>query len=101
MYTVYVLPQALHEVKRLPGHVRQRVKRIIDSFAENPRPSGSVELSDIAIAKHSVILHRFKIEKWRIIYAIDEEASAVDVMAIRQRPPYDYGDLSELIQVIQ
>jgi hypothetical protein len=34
------------------------------------------------------------------VYAIDEEAIVVDVMEIRQRPPYDYGDLSELIQAI-
>jgi mRNA interferase RelE/StbE len=42
----------------------------------------------------------FKIEKWRIVYAIDEAEIVVDVMAVRQRPPYDYGDLSELIQAI-
>jgi len=47
-----------------------------------------------------VTLHRFKLEKWRIVYAIDEETTAVDVMAVRQRPPYDYGDLDELIQAV-
>ena len=35
-----------------------------------------------------------------MVYAIDEEATVVDVMAVRQRTPYDYGDLSELIQAI-
>ncbi|MCL4861516.1 MAG: hypothetical protein KJZ93_19010 [Caldilineaceae bacterium] len=40
MYTVYVLPRALQEIKRLPGHVRQRVKRLIDDLAEDPRPPG-------------------------------------------------------------
>lgn len=100
MYTVYVLPRALHEIKHLPGHVRQRVKRVIDELGQNPRPSGSIELSDITMPKPHVTLHRFKIEKWRIVYAIDHEEIIVDVMAIRQRPPYDYGDLSELIQAI-
>jgi mRNA-degrading endonuclease RelE of RelBE toxin-antitoxin system len=33
MYTVYVLPRALQEIKRLPGHIRQRVKRVIDDLA--------------------------------------------------------------------
>lgn len=100
MYTVYVLPRALQEIKRLPGHIRQRVKRMIDELATNPRPSGSIELSNIPLPKPNVTLHRFKLEKWRIVYAIDEEAIVVDVMAVRQRPPYDYGDLSELIQAI-
>jgi mRNA interferase RelE/StbE len=100
MYTVYVLPRALQEIKRLPGHVRQRVKRVIDELATNPRPIGTIELVNLAIARTEVTIHRFKLEKWRIVYAIDERALAVDVMAVRQRPPYDYGDLSELIQAI-
>jgi mRNA-degrading endonuclease RelE of RelBE toxin-antitoxin system len=36
----------------------------------------------------------------RIVYAIDEEEIVVDVMAVRQRPPYDYSDLNELIKAI-
>ena len=36
MYTVYVLPRALQEIKHLSGHVRQRVKRIVDELAQNP-----------------------------------------------------------------
>jgi mRNA interferase RelE/StbE len=100
MHTVYVLPQPLQEIKRLPGHVRQRMKRVIDDFAANPRPSGSIELSNLPVTRPTVTLHRFKLEKWRIVYAIDEETTAVDVMAVRQRPPYDYGDLDELIQAV-
>jgi mRNA-degrading endonuclease RelE of RelBE toxin-antitoxin system len=101
MYTVYVLPRAVQEIKRLPGHVRQRVKRIIDEFAANPRPADSIELSTLSMPKPEVTLQRYKLEKWRIVYAVDEEALAVDVLAVRQRPPYDYGDLSELIQSIR
>ena len=100
MYTVYVLPRALQEIKNLPGHLRQRVKRMIDELANNPRPAGSIELSGIVLPKPNVRLHRFKLEKWRIIYAIDEGEIVVDVMAVRQRPPYDYGDLNELIKAI-
>jgi mRNA interferase RelE/StbE len=101
MYVVYVLPQALQEIKRLPGHVRQRVKRLIDDFAADPRPPGSIELSNIPIPKPGVTLHRFRLDKWRIVYAVDEEAAAVDVMAVRQRPPYDYGDLQEIIRALR
>lgn len=94
MYTVYVLPRTLQEIKRLPGHVRQRVKRMIDDFAKDPRPPGSIELSNITTPRPAVTLHRFKLEKWRIVYA-------VDVMAVRQRPPYDYGDLQEIIETLR
>jgi mRNA interferase RelE/StbE len=99
-YAVYVLPRALHEIKHLPGHVRQRVKRAIDLLAENPRPPGSSELSAVIPSMPDVTAHRLKIDKWRILYAVDEGEKVVDVMAVRQRPPYDYGDLTELIQEI-
>jgi mRNA-degrading endonuclease RelE of RelBE toxin-antitoxin system len=79
MYTVYVLPQALQGIKHLPGHVRQRVKRIIDDFATDPRPPDSIELSNITVPNPAVTLHRFKLEKWRIVYAVDEEEAVVDV----------------------
>lgn len=92
LYTVYVLPRALQETKHLPGHIRQRVKRAITALAENPQPPGSIALSNIVIAKPNVIAYRLKIEKWRLVYAIDETEKIVDVMAIRQRPPYDYCD---------
>jgi len=74
MYTVYVLPGALPEIKRLPEHIRQRIKRSIDELALNPRPPGGIELANVPNPKLNVSLHRFKIEKWRIVYAIDEEA---------------------------
>lgn len=100
IYTVYVLPRALQEIKHLPGHIRQRVKRAINALAENPQPPGSIALSDLVISKPNVRAHRLKIEKWRLVYAVDEAEKAIDVMTIRQRPPYDYRDLDKLIQAI-
>jgi len=31
------------------------------------------------------------------VYGITDEDKVVDVLAVRKRPPYDYGDLEELI----
>ena len=31
------------------------------------------------------------------VYVVPEEFKAVDVVAARKRPPYDYGDLAELL----
>lgn len=39
-------------------------------------------------------------DRWRIVYAVSEAEKAVDVLAVRKRPPYDYGDLEELLQKI-
>ncbi len=43
-YAVYVLPEEFRRIKRLPGHVRQRVTHAIDELAEDPRPTQSEKL---------------------------------------------------------
>lgn len=98
-YSIYITPQAWREIKNLPGHIRQRVKRAIDDLENTPRPSNGKQLdvpSDLPIE-----LWRIRLDKWRIVYVISESENTIDVLAIRKRPPYDYGDLSELLTEIQ
>jgi mRNA interferase RelE/StbE len=93
-YTVYVNPHAWREIKNLPGNMRQRVKRAVDGLASNPRPPRSKHLDTPDLEPE---LYRLRIDRWRIVYAVSEQECAVDVLAVRKRPPYDYGDLGELI----
>ena len=37
------------------------------------------------------------LDNWRIVYVVSDDETAVDVVAVRKRPPYDYGDLAELL----
>jgi len=97
-YKVYVTSEALREIKGLPGNVRQRVKRAIDAFAENPHPSASKALK---IPDGNYDLWRLRLDKWRIVYAITEADHVVDVLAVRKRPPYDYGDLEKMLADIR
>jgi mRNA interferase RelE/StbE len=46
-------------------------------------------------------LFRIRLVNWRIIYAVTESENAVDVLAVRKRPPYDYGDLGQLLEEIE
>ena len=34
----------------------------------------------------------------RVVYVIAEPDKAIDVLAVRRRPPYDYGDLAVLLK---
>ncbi|WP_216361531.1 type II toxin-antitoxin system RelE family toxin [Candidatus Chloroploca asiatica] len=43
-YDIYLTPRAWREVKALPGHMRQRLRRDIDRLADTPRPSTSKAL---------------------------------------------------------
>ena len=74
--------------------MRQRVRRTVDSLAIDPRPHRSKKLDVPDLWPE---LHRLRLDRWRIVYAISEEEHIVDVLAVRKRPPYDYGDLESLI----
>ena len=43
-YQLYVTPAAWKEIKDLPGHVRQRVRKAVTLLAEKPRPAKSKAL---------------------------------------------------------
>jgi mRNA interferase RelE/StbE len=71
------------------------VKRAIDALAGNRHPAGSL-VPDVPESEREVC--RIRLDRWRIVYAVTETEKAVDVLAVRKRPPYDYGDLEELLQ---
>jgi mRNA interferase RelE/StbE len=110
-YTIYIIPDALAEIRDLPGNMRQRVRRAIDALADQPRPSSSKALN-LSSSQQSVAepvvpgadeqlhyeLRRLRLDRWRVVYAITEADQIVDVLAVRRRPPYDYGDLAALLE---
>jgi mRNA interferase RelE/StbE len=116
-YTVYITPTAWDEAHDLPGHMRQRVRRAIAALADDPRPAESKALvrpiqegtidaqGTTASAKDPPLdpvheLRRIRLDRWRIVYAITEADQAIDVLTVRKRPPYDYGDLEHLLSEI-
>lgn len=94
MYSIYILPDALDEIKNLPGHIRSQVRRSISALAATPRPAASKAL---AFPEAKRELRRIRIDRWRVVYAVSESEAAIDVIAVRKRPPYDYGDLAQLL----
>lgn len=97
-YHLYITPSAWAELRRLPGNVRKRLRREIDALAMQPAPHAAKQL-DYQTGSNAV-LYRLRIDKWRIVYAVDDDASLLRVVAIRRRPPYDYGDLEILLEGI-
>jgi len=97
-YKVYITPIAFKEIKSLPGHVRQSVRRAIGDLSASPRPSQSegLNLPDVETE-----IRRLRLDKWRVLYAVSDKELTVDVFAVRKRPPYDYGDLDALLQDIK
>ena len=102
VYQVYLEPQVHAQRKDLPGNVRQRIKREIEALATEPRPHHS-RMLDLSKAEgkpsipKGIEVRRLRLDRWRVIYAVDESWQTVIVLALRQRPPYDYEDLDKLI----
>jgi mRNA interferase RelE/StbE len=96
-YAVYVTPAAWDEIRALPGNMRQRVRRAIADLANDPRPAASKQLKALEFPNE---LRRLRLDRWRIVYAITEIEHVVDVLGVRKRPPYDYGDLNALLEEI-
>ena len=96
-YTVYLEPE-VHDLRRtLPGNVQQRIRRVFDSLEQTPRPPDSRPLALAAdVLPEGIEIHRIRLERWRIVYAVNDAERWVRVLGIYRRPPYDYGDLAEL-----
>lgn len=87
-YRVRVTETARQEIRDLPGHVRQRVRRLVDSLASNPTPLRSRELR--GMPAH----YRVPLLNWRIIYLVDEESEIILVLTVRhKRGPETYQGL--------
>jgi mRNA interferase RelE/StbE len=97
-YRVYITPEALAEITDLPGNVRQRIRQAIRERANLPDPAQSKRLQFNNTDRQ---LFRIHLNSWRIVYAVTEMENAIDVLAVRKRPPYDYGDLSQLIDELE
>ncbi len=88
---VRLLRSAHREVDRLPGHLRQRARRLIDTLASTPRSSAAKGLRDMPNA------YRLRLNGWRIIYVVDDDTQVVWVVAVRLKTGAEtYDDLPEI-----
>ena len=45
----------------------------------------------------AAVVCRLRLDRWRIVYAVSEADATIDVLGVRKRPLYDYGDLDQLL----
>jgi len=88
LYRLRVPKAVRHDIERLPGNVRQRVKRTIAELASEPRPTNADELEDELAG-----FWRIKLEDHRIIYGIDDDVVTVEIIRVAKRTPGTYVGL--------
>jgi len=97
-YRVFITPDAWQEMRSLPGHVRQRVKKAINALARDPQPTAAQRLRSPDL---NCDLWRLRLDRWRIVYIVVEKEKVVDIIAVRKRPPYRYEDLQDLLKKLK
>jgi mRNA interferase RelE/StbE len=87
-YRIRITETADEEMRRLPGHVRQRARRMVSDLASEPRPVQAREL------RERPGYYRIRLDSWRIIYQVDDEGQMVTVLRVRRKTgPETYQDL--------
>jgi mRNA-degrading endonuclease RelE of RelBE toxin-antitoxin system len=87
-YRLEIRREVYRQVAALPGHVRQRIRRLINNLPGNPRPS---DAGPLRIDPDS---WRYRIDRWRVVRRIRGGAMPVIVVKVgRKHGPEFYVDL--------
>ena len=78
-YTIQLAASAARAFRKLDEPARQRVARIIDGLAANPRPAGVIKLEG------EPDLYRVRSGDYQIIYTIRDKLLLILVVAIGHR----------------
>jgi mRNA interferase RelE/StbE len=78
-YTVVFARSARKELQGLDRTVAARILKRIEALTGEPRPSGCKKLEG------TDNLWRIRIGDWRVVYAVDDTRSLVEVSVIRHR----------------
>lgn len=86
-YWLEISADVRRQIERLPGHLRQRVKRLIASLRHNPRPESAVEL------RNRPGRYRIRLDDdWRIFYRIDDRQLVVTILRVGRKKGPDFYD---------
>ena len=79
MYRLKISRRVKHQIDTLPRYVRQQVRRLVESLANEPRPKEAKELRDVLGRCRTALQH------WRVIYRVDDQSIEVVVLAVRRK----------------
>lgn len=85
-YRVELRRTAQKEINALPELVYKAIARIISSLEQEPRPLRVKKLAESG-------LWRIRVRKYRVVYAIDDEAKLVTIVRIARRKEDTYKSL--------
>jgi len=78
-YKITFARSASKELNDLPANLIRRIVARIDALAKEPRPSGCRKI------KGETDLWRVRIGDYRVVYSVDDQTRAVDIVRVRHR----------------
>ena len=78
-YSIVFARSARKELESLPTKLVQRIFPTIEALATEPRPRGGRKLTT------EKNLWRIRVGDHRVIYTIDDDKKAIDIIAVRHR----------------
>ena len=78
-YAVEIGTAAKKDFRKLPRNVQKKIKPIIDSLSENPRPAGVESIKGIKGA------YRLRVGSFRVVYQVKDREVVVLVLRIADR----------------
>ena len=85
-YQIELRRVAQKQLDQLPEREYKAIAEIISSLAQKPRPLRVKKLADSG-------LWRIRVKKYRVVYAIDDEAQMVTIVRIARRREDTYKSL--------
>jgi mRNA-degrading endonuclease RelE of RelBE toxin-antitoxin system len=76
-YTILYNPDVFDQMDSIPATYKRRIVALINTLEHDPRPAQSKQLHEPL--EH---LRRVRLEKWRIVYAVDDDAEEVLIVRV-------------------
>lgn len=88
VYRLSIPKPVIRRIEALPGRYRQRVWRLIQSLASNPRPAGA------KLLREHESMYRIALDDYRIVYSIEDDLLLIEVVKVGQKEgPEFYEDI--------
>lgn len=85
VYEVILEPRAERDLDKVQGDVFLKIDKAILALSKNPRPFGVKKLDEK--------LYRFRVQDWRLIYAIFDKEAKILILRIVRRNEKTYKEL--------
>lgn len=88
-YQLRIPKPVRQQIDGLPGHIKQRVRRIIAGLAMDPRPQEAV-----AMRRNLAGRYKIKVDQYRIVYKVEDDVLTVEVLKAGKKRPGFYDDVA-------